>query len=247
MQLKLTQKALDWFNERNISFHNRFGIRLRPGDLIIFKDDLEVEPYIGIHGGITICAMGFMSYANCSVPMDLTVGRYCSLGPHIQFPRHRHPIEYLSSSIFTYEKNTDLVVRFIRDDKPDYKNFNPSHQKGPIIIGHDVWIGQGASIMPGVTIGTGAVVASNSVVTKSIMPYEIVGGNPAKTIKMRFSSELINELLLSEWWNYKFTDFDGLKVSSPNEFLKSFMKMRSSMDKYKPEMIRLADVECLCE
>ncbi len=66
--------------------------------------------------------------------------------------------------------------------------------KGPITVCDDVWIGYGATILSGVTIGQGAVVAAGSVVTKDVESYSIVGGNPAKLIKYRFSKELIEEM-----------------------------------------------------
>ena len=75
-------------------------------------------------------------------------------------------------------------------------------RKGQIIIENDVWVGHGATIMNGVTIHNGAVVAANSVVTKDVPPYAIVGGNPAKVIKYRFPRETIEKLLKISWWNW---------------------------------------------
>lgn len=74
--------------------------------------------------------------------------------------------------------------------------------KGDTIIGNDVWIGFGATIMPGVQIGHGAIIASKAVVTKNVAPYSIVGGNPAKLIKKRFSKKIISKLLQLEWWHW---------------------------------------------
>nr|WP_317196670.1 CatB-related O-acetyltransferase [Carboxylicivirga linearis] len=74
--------------------------------------------------------------------------------------------------------------------------------KGDTIIGNDVWIGYNATIMPGVTVGDGSVIASNSTVTKDVEPYTIVGGNPAKTIRKRFSDEQIEILLQLQWWDW---------------------------------------------
>lgn len=67
--------------------------------------------------------------------------------------------------------------------------------KGPIIVEDDVWIGNNAIILSGITIGKGAIVAAGSVVTKNVEPYSIVGGNPAQLIKYRFSEEVIRQLL----------------------------------------------------
>ena len=74
--------------------------------------------------------------------------------------------------------------------------------KGDTIIGNDVWIGYGATIMPGVTVGHGAVIATKAVVTKDVPPYAIVGGNPAKVIKMRFGESEIERLLALAWWDW---------------------------------------------
>ena len=74
--------------------------------------------------------------------------------------------------------------------------------KGDIVIGHDVWVGNGATIVSGVTVGDGAVIAARSVVTKDIPPYAIVGGNPAKIIKMRFPEEVVDTLREIQWWDW---------------------------------------------
>jgi virginiamycin A acetyltransferase len=75
-------------------------------------------------------------------------------------------------------------------------------QKGDIIIGNDVWIGYNASIMAGVTIGDGAIIATNATVIKDVAPYSIVGGNPAHEIKKRFSEDTISKLLNLKWWDW---------------------------------------------
>ncbi|GGK55989.1 CatB-related O-acetyltransferase [Rufibacter glacialis] len=74
--------------------------------------------------------------------------------------------------------------------------------KGDTIVGNDVWIGHQATIMPGMKIGDGAIIAAHSVVTKDVAPYTIVGGNPAKPIRKRFPEEHIQKLLELQWWNW---------------------------------------------
>ncbi len=74
--------------------------------------------------------------------------------------------------------------------------------KGDITIGSDVWIGLGALVVSGVTIGDGAIVAAGSVVVGDVPPYAVVGGNPAKVIKYRFTDEQIRELLEIRWWDW---------------------------------------------
>jgi acetyltransferase-like isoleucine patch superfamily enzyme len=75
--------------------------------------------------------------------------------------------------------------------------------KGDVIIGNDVWIASNVLIMSGVTVGDGAVIANNSHVVKDVEPYTLVGGNPAKFIKYRFTSEQIEKLLKIKWWDWE--------------------------------------------
>lgn len=95
--------------------------------------------------------------------------------------------------------------------------------KGNTVVGNDVWIGYGATIMPGVTIGDGAIIASKAVVTTDVPPYTIVGGNPAKTIRKRFSEAKIKELLQLQWWHWdieKITAYVQLLTGTNTHLLK---------------------------
>jgi virginiamycin A acetyltransferase len=94
--------------------------------------------------------------------------------------------------------------------------------KGDTVIGNDVWIGQYATILPGVKIGDGAIIAANSTVTKNVEPYSIVGGNPAKLIKKRFPEEMVDLLLELQWWNW-----DEKKIFDHLEILTSSSNMES--------------------
>lgn len=96
---------------------------------------------------------------------------------------------------------------------PEAKGFtgNPA-SKGNVVIGNDVWIGAGALILSGVTIGDGAVVAARSVVAKDVPPYGVVAGNPAQLIKMRFEQRIIDKLLQIRWWDW---DDEKIKRAMP--------------------------------
>lgn len=76
------------------------------------------------------------------------------------------------------------------------------HSHGSVIIGNDVWIAANVTIMSGVKVGDGAIIANNSHVVKDVEPYTMVGGNPARLIKKRFSDEIIEALLRIQWWNW---------------------------------------------
>ncbi|OWP86776.1 chloramphenicol acetyltransferase [Flavobacterium covae] len=92
--------------------------------------------------------------------------------------------------------------------------------KGDTVIGNDVWIGHNAMIMAGVTIGDGAIIATNATVTKDVAPYTIVGGNPAQLIRKRFSEEKIQELLQLAWW-----DWDIEKITANVQMLTSSISL----------------------
>ena len=86
--------------------------------------------------------------------------------------------------------------------------------KGDTVIGNDVWIGAQATIMPGIHVGDGAIIATNATVTKDVAPYSIVGGNPAKELRKRFPDSKILELLEMQWWNW-----DIEKITANLEYL----------------------------
>ncbi len=119
---------------------------------------------------------------------EIKIGNFCSIARNVTFQEYFHD----SSAFTTYNINRNLFGGDIKDEIVS---------KGPIVVGHDVWIGVNAVIMSGVTIGTGAIIGANSVVTKDVPPYAVVGGTPAKIIKYRFDEKRIGELLESEWWS----------------------------------------------
>lgn len=98
--------------------------------------------------------------------------------------------------------------------------------KGDTIIGNDVWIGNSATFMQGVKVGDGAIIGTNSLVTKNVPPYTVVGGNPAKEIRKRFDEETIQLLLALKWWDWdvvKLTKHLDLITNGNVDELKKFM------------------------
>lgn len=103
--------------------------------------------------------------------------------------------------------------------------------KGDTVIGNDVWIGQNATIMPGVHIGNGAIVGTNSTVASDIPPYSIAVGNPARVIRKRFDDETIDLLEQLQWWNKSIEEIDSLMpiITNPDieemkEAIRSYLK-----------------------
>ena len=126
----------------------------------------------------------------------LIIGKFCSIacGAKFIFTSANHTLKSLSTYPFPL---------FFEEWELDKKNVASAwDNKGDIIIDNDVWIGYEAVIMAGVHIGDGAVIAARAVVTKDVPPYTIVGGTPARKIRMRFEGETIAKLQQIQWWNW---------------------------------------------
>jgi len=129
----------------------------------------------------------------------LIIGKFCAIAKDVKFIMNgaNHKLSGLSTYPFSiFGNGWEKVI-------PDMKDLP---LKGDTVIGNDVWIGYDALIMPGVHIGDGAIIASKSVVVSDVAPYAIVGGNPAKEIKKRFSDTVIEKLLTIAWWNWSKED-----------------------------------------
>lgn len=125
----------------------------------------------------------------------LVIGKFCAIAKDVKFIMNgaNHKIDAISTYPFFIFGN-GWEVAMPKDGELPYK--------GDTIVGNDVWIGYDATIMPGVEIGDGAIIAAKSVVTKDVPPYSIVGGNPAVVKKMRFPQESIDILLDIKWWDW---------------------------------------------
>ncbi len=125
----------------------------------------------------------------------LIIGSFCAIARDVKFIMNgaNHKLKSFSSYPFQIFGNGWERVMPRDEDLP---------YKGDTIVGNDVWIGYDSTIMPGVKIGNGAIIAAKSVVVKDVEPYTIVGGNPAKEIRRRFSSEIIEILQKAKWWDW---------------------------------------------
>lgn len=124
----------------------------------------------------------------------LIIGKFCMIASDVKFIMNG--ANHLSRSISAYPfavfgHGWESAMK----DK-SYPN------KGDLVIGNDVWIGYNATLMAGITVGDGAIIAANATVTKDVPPYAIVGGNPAQMIRKRFSDTEIEKLLAMKWWDW---------------------------------------------
>lgn len=169
-----------------------------------------------ITGNPTISG-NFSCKEGCKFLGDLTIigttrlGRFVSInGPNTDIISLIHGVSIGSFtsiarnvSIQEFNHNfTGLTTYHIHQNLFKESRLKDVYSNGPITIGNDVWIGTHCVILSGATIGDGAIIAANSVVTGSIPPYAIAGGSPAKVLKYRFSEERIKELLEMKWWDW---------------------------------------------
>ncbi len=141
----------------------------------------------------------------------LSIGKFCSIAANVKFyAGAEHHYDWVSSYHFSAK----------------FKCKECSTTKGKVIVGNDVWIGDGAFILSGVTIGDGAVIGARAVVTKDVKPYEIVAGNPAKHIKFRFNQKQIDKLLKIKWWDWDIKkieeNFDLILSNKIDDFIEKF-------------------------
>lgn len=140
---------------------------------------------------IGLVSVGKRSYGELNVTTfsnrhRLIIGNYVSIAQHVTFLLD---VEHRIDCISTYP----FKVKIAESERQE------AFAKGDIVVGDDVWIGYGATVMSGVHIGQGAVLAAGAVVTKDVPPYAIVGGVPAKVIKYRFSQSIIGFLLTLDY------------------------------------------------
>lgn len=157
--------------------------RIEVGDYTYYNDVNDPEDY----------ARTLAPYLHAESPEKLVIGKYVQIAQGVQFVTSsaNHQMDGISTYPFAV---------FGGSWSQAYQANWPF--KGDTVVGHDVWIGHEALIMPGVSIGSGAIIGTRSVVTKDVAPYTIVAGNPAHIKKTRFSQTQIDKLLTIAWWNW---------------------------------------------
>lgn len=186
IQLWLAQ----WLSEPEIPTGKTTGyslVRSERSDCTFGVDAYAVAPYL-LHD----VQLGDHSYfAMNAHAANVTIGKFCSIGPNFCCGLGIHPTNGISTSPYFY-----------RGKVAEYKHTT---------IGNDVFIGANVTILDGVTIGNGAVIGAGAVVTKDVPPYAIVGGVPADIKKYRFDDETIKKILEKEWWNGSDEEIKKLK------------------------------------
>lgn len=123
----------------------------------------------------------------------LNIGKFCSIAKNVTiFLGGNHRVDWITTYPFSIQ--------------PRWRRFTGRVEhptsRGDVIIGNDVWLGSGCTILSGVSIGDGAVVAANATVTRDVPPYAIAAGNPARVVRFRFEEQQVARLLELRWWDW---------------------------------------------
>ena len=198
LPIGLATKLMNLANEGARDIHNRvrFKDSLIENGCTINKNS-EIAPNTHIYNNCIVNNSKIASYSyigkNCLI-QNTHIGKFCSISNDVLIGLGKHPLENFSTSPLFYRINNALKIKLVNANS-DFQEYQP------IDIGNDVWIGTRAIILDGVTVGHGSIIAANSVVTKDIPPYSVVGGVPAKIIKYRFQGAKIEKLQKLQWWN----------------------------------------------
>jgi acetyltransferase-like isoleucine patch superfamily enzyme len=165
----------------------RIGEHVRIKDCTIFGSNVQIGDYSSIEEDSSIH----------SEIGSVIIGKYCSIARKVEIQEINHHINriatcYINSKIFDGDVKLDIS------------------SKGNIVIGHDVWIGAQSIILSGVTIGNGAIIGANSVVTKDIPSFSIAVGSPAKVVAYRFDETTRNKIESLNWWDW---DIEKIKIN----------------------------------
>lgn len=188
-------------------------------DVHLINSTLGAWTQVMAHSIFVDTIVGDFSYfAGYNQVYYATVGKFCSVASFVRINPGNHPAySRIAQHHFTY-RSAEFGMG--EDDEA----FFAWRKDGAVTIGNDVWIGHNASVMPGVTIGNGAVIGTAAVVTKDVEPYSVVAGVPAKKIKMRFDDSLIEKIERCRWWDW---DYETIKAR-----LNDFRNMDEFIRKY---------------
>lgn len=153
--------------------------------------------YTRIHAGAAIynSSLGRFTYVSRARVINANIGAFCSIGPEaLVGGLGRHPTKWISTHPVFYSTGGQVSLSF--------SDSNYIDELPRVEIGNDVWIGARAIVLDGVKIGDGAIIAAGAVVTRDVQPYAIVGGMPARIIRMRYEPDVVDQLLMLEWWNW---------------------------------------------
>lgn len=165
------------------------------------------------------CGIGVSTYIG-----DTHVGRYAMIGSRVSIGGFEHPTSWLSMAAFQWGQSTSHWNFAESTQESLRRNVKPSYQHTHLEA--DVWVGNNAVVLSGLSLGVGCVIGAGSIVTKDVAPYAVVVGNPARVIRFRFDSVTINRLLESRWWRLPFEFISNLPFDQVDKCLEKIERYR---------------------
>ena len=151
---------------------------------------------VGARTKVAECSFGDYSYiVNDADIIYATVGKFCSIAAHTRINPGNHPLERVALNHFTYRSS----AYGLGEDDADFFQWRRDHH---VTLGNDVWIGHGAILLPGVSVGNGAAIGAGAVVSKDVPPFAIVVGVPGRVLRHRFAPEIVAALERIAWWDW---------------------------------------------
>ncbi len=168
--------------------------------------------------------LGYGSYIGSNSNINGRIGKYCSIASNVNVLTGTHPVtEFVSTHPVFFSLNKQNGTTYVTSQLFMEKLYADKDKKYGIVVGNDVWIGYGVTIIGGIQIGDGAVLLANTIVTRDVPPYSIVGGIPAKVVNKRFDEQTIQFLLEFKWWD------------KPESWIRQNVRLFSDIEMFKKE------------
>jgi len=179
------------------------GVIIEHGVRLDGRTEIEGRCRLLRNASVQGAQIGFGSYVGTDSILDgARIGRFCSIGPYVRIVTGRHPTKKLvSTHPAFYSTRRQAGFGYAETQLVDELAYADEATRATVIVGNDVWIGHGASLIAGIRIGDGAVIGASSLVTKDVAPFTINLGVPSKTVSHRFDADEIALLLESRWWD----------------------------------------------